>query len=58
MPKGSVNYDDTGKIFENKQEQKFTTKRTKDIKLGLDYAKKNIANDKIKNVKLDKGLDI
>ena len=58
MPKGSVNYDDTGKIFENKQEQKFTTKRTKDVKLNLDYTKKNITNDKIKSVKQDKGLDI
>ena len=58
MPKGRVNYDDDSKIFEDKQEQKFASKRTKDVKLNLDYTKKNIANDKIKSVKQDKGLDI
>ena len=58
MPKGRVNYDDDGKVFEDKQEQKFQSKRAKDVKISLDYIRKNIANDKIKNVKQGKEMDI
>ena len=59
MSKGSVDYDDKWQIFENKQkQQEFKTKRTQNVRFNLDYTNKNIANDKIKNVKQDKGLDI